>query len=138
MNVLIACIEVLLATCFGGMVFFPSVVAPIVFRVLDDRAGRVFLRTLFPRYYLFIIVLSALGAGGLVAAGAIPEAVALGVIVLSTGWVRQSLVPKMNAARDASLDGDPKQKARFGRLHGISMSINAVQMLAILVVMVRV
>ena len=48
----------------GGMVFFPSVVAPRVFRVLEpDDAGR-FLRALFPAYYLYLIITAdRLGTG---------------------------------------------------------------------------
>ena len=104
----------------GGMVFFPSVVAPSVFASLDaDKAGA-FLRSMFPRYYAFMIIASLIAA---VALYAIPTAVLLmSLIAVSTLWVRQSLMPSINLARDEGREGDFKKK------HLISVAINMVQL----------
>ena len=90
----------------GGMVFFPSVVAPVVFMYLPEAQAAIFLRAMFPRYYVFMIVLSLAGSvmyqlseGAVVSVAAL---VCLGV-GLSTLWVRQGLLPRINAARDAQL-----------------------------------
>ena len=44
---------------------------------------------------------------------------------------RQILMPAINAARDAGA------KLRFDRLHGLSVALNMVQLVAVIVVLVR-
>ena len=46
----------------GAMLFFPSVVAPVVFTSLPETQAGLFLRAMFPRYYGFMIVLSLVSA----------------------------------------------------------------------------
>ena len=127
--------QVLVATLFGGMVFFPSIVAPVVFRALDEAGARAFLRALFPRYYAFIIGLSALWAGTLAGGFRWAECGWLAAVALSTLWVRQVLMPRINDARDASLTGDEDAQKRFDRGHKLSVRINMVQMVGALVVL---
>ncbi|MEM1031206.1 MAG: DUF4149 domain-containing protein [Myxococcota bacterium] len=123
------------ASLFGGMVFFPSVVAPMVFRVLDtDAAGR-FLRALFPRYYTFMIATSGLGAAFAGIAGRWRDAVILLLVALSTLAVRQLLVPAINRWRDAGRAGDDAAARRFERGHRLSVGINMIQLVAVLVVL---
>ena len=52
----------LLAFLLGGMIFFPTVVAPTIFKSLDTLHAGLFLRKLFPSYYVFIIVVSGFAA----------------------------------------------------------------------------
>ena len=122
----------------GGMLFFPIVVAPVVFTSLPEvEAGR-FLRSMFPCYYLFMITLSALAFAlyqvgvGLVLS--VPATVCFGV-ALSTLWVRQSLVPRINDARDAQLAGDATAGTRFDRGHKLSVTINMLQLVGLLVIL---
>lgn len=134
-NVAATMAEVMTATLFGGMVFFPSVVAPVVFKVLDAEHARAFLRALFPRYYGFIIVTATFAA-----ILWIPVAwLAAGVLLAVAGAtlvVRQRLVPQINAWRDAGLAGDAAAMRRFDSGHKLSVRINIVQMLAVLGVLV--
>jgi len=122
----------------GGMLFFPIVVAPIVFTSLPEVEAGHFLRSMFPRYYLFMITLSALAFAlyqvgvGLVLS--VPATVCFGV-VLSTLWVRQSLVPRINDARDAQLAGDATAGTRFDRGHKLSVTINMLQLVGLLVIL---
>ena len=127
--------QLIIATLFGGMVFFPSVVAPVVFRALDEGGARKFLRALFPRYYTFMIGLSVVGAAALGIAMRWPEAGWMVFVALSTLWVRQWLMPRINDARDASLTGDDEASARFKKGHTLSVQINMVQMVGVLVVL---
>jgi len=127
--------QVIVATLFGGMVFFPSIVAPVVFRALDEAGARTFLRTLFPRYYAFIIGLSAVATCTLCGTMRWPEAGWMAAVALSTLWVRQVLMPKINDARDASLSGDAEAKTRFDKGHKLSVRINMIQMVGVLVVL---
>ena len=122
----------------GGMLFFPIVVAPIVFTSLPEVEAGHFLRSMFPRYYLFMITLSALAFAlyqvgvGLVLS--VPATVCFGV-ALSTLWVRQSLVPRINDARDAQLAGDATAGTRFDRGHKLSVTINMLQLVRLLVIL---
>lgn len=122
----------------GGMVFFPIVVAPIVFTSLPEVEAGQFLRSMFPRYYLFMIVFSVLAfvfyqtASG--PALDLSATVCL-LVALSTLWVRQSLVPRINNARDAQLSGDSEAGARFDRGHKLSVTINMVQLVGLVVIL---
>jgi len=122
----------------GGMLFFPIVVAPVVFTSLPEVEAGHFLRSMFPRYYLFMITLSALAFAlyqvgvGLVLS--VPATVCFGV-ALSTLWVRQSLVPRINDARDAQLSGDATAGTRFDRGHKLSVTINMLQLVGLLVIL---
>jgi hypothetical protein len=115
----------------GGMLFFPIVVAPVVLMALPEAQAGIFLRAMFPRYYVFMIVLSLvasamyqLSEGAVVSVAAL---VCLGV-GLSTLWVRQGLLPRINAARDAQLAGDANAGEAFDRGHKLSVAINIVQL----------
>jgi len=112
---------------FGGMVFFPAVVAPRVFKVLDaETAGR-FLRNLFPAYYAFLIITGAICAFALMALAS-PWAWAAWIIAASALGVRALLVPRINAWRDADLAGEAGAKAKFDAGHRASVLINFVQL----------
>lgn len=111
---------ILTATLFGGMVFFSFGFAPVLFAQLPMEKARPLLRGTFPHYYLAIIGLSALCAifaylvhpvaGGLLAA-----------ICVSTIYARQILMHQINAATDRN------DKATFGKLHGLSVVIQLIQ-----------
>lgn len=116
---------------FGAMVFFPSVVAPNVFKALSEDDGGAFLRRLFPSYYVFIIVFSALTA----ALSYTQPIVAIGFacVAISTLMVRQLLVPKLNAWRDEGKAGDAAALKRFDSGHRLSVIINLLQMVFVII-----
>ena len=118
-----------IAILLGGMIFFPSVVAPTVFKSLDQGSAGQFLRRLFPAYYIFIIVTSLIGAGLLLSKPTL--AAVLFIVTASTLLVRQALVPKINAWRDRELAGDEAAAARFNAGHRASVIINLAQLAAI-------
>lgn len=116
---------------FGAMVFFPSVVAPNVFRALDEDAGGAFLRRLFPAYYIFIIVLSGLTAVFAISRPII--AVGFAIVAISTVLVRQMLVPRLNEWRDQAKAGDQSAQKRFDGGHRFSVIVNLTQMVFVLI-----
>jgi len=126
----------LVATTLGAMLFFAAGVAPTVFQALPaDHAG-LFLRKLFPRYYLALIIGS--GLAGLLWLGT--QLWAAGVclgIAASTLWVRQSLVPRINQLRDEELAGNEAAGAQFATLHRLSVIINMVQLAALIILLIR-
>jgi len=115
----------------GAMLFFPSVVAPVVFTSLPEAQAGAFLRSMFPRYYGFMIALSLIAAllfwvaNGESAEQAASVCLFVGV---STLWVRQWLLPRINTARDAQLAGDAEAGRRFDRDHKLSVGINLLQL----------
>jgi hypothetical protein len=46
-------------------------------------------------------------------------------------------MPQINAARDRQFAGDLAAKAQFGRLHGLSVGLNMIQLLAAAYVLYR-
>lgn len=122
----------------GGMLFFPIVVAPIVFTSLPEADAGHFLRSMFPRYYLFMVVLSAVGFALYQGEAGLEmnlSATVCLLIVLSTLWVRQSLVPRINDARDAQLAGDAAAGTQFDRGHKLSVAINMLQMIGLVAIL---
>ena len=123
--------NVLVLMLLGAMLFFPSVVAPVVFTSLPEAQAGAFLRSMFPRYYSFMIALSLIAALlFLVATDESAEQAAMVCLFVgvSTLWVRQWLLPRINAARDAQLAGDAEAGRRFDRDHKLSVGINLLQL----------
>ena len=115
----------------GAMLFFPSVVAPVVFTSLPEAQAGAFLRSMFPRYYAFMIALSLIAAL-LFLVGSNQSAFLATLVCLfvgvSTLWVRQWLLPRINVARDAQLAGNVEAGRRFDRDLKLSVGINMVQL----------
>jgi len=124
------------ALLLGGMAFFAAVLAPLVFTALPaDAAGR-FVRRLFPAYYVWIIASAAVAALALLPLR-LPDALGLGLVAASTLWLRQGLMPRINALSDAAQAGDSAAKAGFARAHRLSVLVNVAQMLVALAVLLR-
>ena len=124
------------AATLGAMLFFAVGVAPTVFQALPIQEAGLFLRKLFPRDYLALIVGSGV-AGGLWISSAPMAAAVCWLIAGSTLWIRQSLVPRINQLRDAELAGDAAAGARFATLHRVSVIINMVQLLALVALLLK-
>ena len=124
------------AATLGAMLFFAMGVAPTVFQALPIEQAALFLRKLFPRYYLALIMGS--GVAGCLWIRSAPLAAAVcWLIALSTLWIRQSLVPRINQLRDAEIAGDAAAGTRFATLHRMSVIINMVQLLALVVLLLK-
>jgi hypothetical protein len=126
-----------LAVLLGGMVFFASVMAPLVFtRLPAAEAGR-FIRAVFPWYYLFVLINAAVAAVAL-----LPRwlAVVMAVVAGMTVWLRWWLMPRINGWSDAAqaprdAPGDAAAagvaKRRFDQGHRASVLLNMLQMLLV-------
>ena len=104
------------------MIFFPVVVATSVFKVLDEEHSSKFLRIFFPKYYLFGLILSAIG---LILSIMQNHALALSVfifLIISFLFSKQILMPIINKAKDEN------KEERFNKLHKFSVLINFIQM----------
>ena len=119
----------------GSILFLSFAVAPIIFRVLDKESGARFVRALFPRYYAWGVVSSAVALPCLVCGSlSFPElrgpmvgvqaaliAAGLGIML----YCGNTLTPAINQARDEG----PGSADRFERLHKRSVILNAVALL---------
>ena len=104
------------------MIFFPIVVATSVFKVLDEKQSSKFLRIFFPKYYLFGLILSAIG---LILSIMQDNDLALSVfifLIISFLFSKQILMPIINKAKDEN------KEERFNKLHKFSVLINFIQM----------
>ena len=113
----------------GFMIFFPTVVAPTIFKILDDKNSGIFLRSFFPKYYLFGIIS---GSFGLIISMYLRDLISvLTLILIITGFIfsRQVLMPSINQARDKINNKNLIYKVKFERLHMISVIINFLQII---------
>ncbi|MEL6511133.1 MAG: DUF4149 domain-containing protein [Pseudomonadota bacterium] len=108
------------AMLFGGMTFFSFGFAPVLFKQLPMDKVRPLLRGTFPYYYLAVIGMSAVATAAVLAVSG-RATIVLGVILIATIYVRQILMPQINAATDR--DDQPM----FKRLHGLSVVIQIIQ-----------
>ena len=130
---------VAVAGVFGGMAFFAFVYAPLVFIKLGTETGGRFIREVFPVYYVAMGATSVAAAVLLAFASATrgADSLAMACIGIVFFLARFVLLPAINRNRDAGQAGDLEAKRRFDALHRASVVVNAVQMLAVLVVLVR-
>ena len=124
-----------LALLLGGMVFFAAVVAPLVFTKLPPSQSGPFIRAVFPAYYLYVLVASAIAALALATRW---DGAVMAVVAALTIWLRQGLMPHINRLSDAAQSGDLKAKRRFDMAHRMSVVLNLAQIIAAGVVLARV
>jgi hypothetical protein len=117
------------ALLLGAMVFFAAIVAPVTFTALDAPNAARHTRATFPRYYLYLAVLAGVAALAALAVGRMPDAALMGAVAASTVLLRQVLMPRLNAWRDAELAGDAAAGKKFSQGHKASVAINLAQML---------
>ena len=131
-----------LALWVGGMSVFTFVVTPVIFRTQTrDSAGKI-VGALFPVYFRFCLVVTAAAlvaraASGRAFAGARQLAGTLLVVfcLAIVSYHTFGLAPRMAAVRETvvSVEAAPKEdpaRREFSRLHGISMTLNLVVILA--------
>ena len=116
-------IFILVSIWSGVIIFFSAVVAPTVFKSLEEREAGVFLRAFFPKYYIFGIVL---GIASVVILMFMPISAiltyAIVAMTLLTVLGRMS-IPIINNARDS---GDV---AGFKKYHLISVMMNVITLI---------
>ena len=120
--------DLIVAANTGIMVFFTVAVAPTIFVVLPQEWASAYVRSFFPKYYLFLGVTTAGAAalaGALLVQGCL-VAVAL-VFFLSRFW----LTPQVNRARDNH------QSRLFKQLHTLSVALNVLQLAVFVWILVK-
>ena len=111
------------ALLFGGLVLYSFGFAAFLFTALPAETAGPTIRRAFPHFYLFVIAGAALSAAFLIPTDPLSAAI-MAAIALTTIPTRQILMPAINAATDAG------NKRRFGMLHGLSVGITLIHIVA--------
>ena len=111
----------LLALLIGSMIFFMAVVSPSVFATLSTNASSKFLRTIFPRMFLFGFIIALLSLILSYISGNNLNSILLVIVALSFIINRNYLTPKINNFRDKELEGDDKASSYFKYMHLLSV-----------------
>ena len=114
-------LNLLLAVLIGSMVFFMAVVSPSVFTTLSTNASSKFLRTIFPRMFLFGFIIAFLSLILNYISGNILNSILLIIAAMSFIINRNYLTPKINDFRDKELEGDKKASLSFKYMHLLSV-----------------
>ena len=111
----------LLAVLTGSMIFFMAVVSPSVFTTLSTNASSKFLRTIFPRMFLFGFIIALLSLILSYISGNNLNSILLVIVAVSFIINRNYLTPKINNLRDKELEGDQKASSNFKYMHLLSV-----------------
>ena len=120
----------------GFMIFFPIVVAPSVFKNFNEKQSSVFLRSFFPRYYLFGIIITLIGMFISALEKDLIIIFSFSLIFLGFLFSRQYLTPLINKAKDEIIKSDDLSKVKFERLHRFSVIINILQIFVCIIILI--
>ena len=119
--------DLIVAANVGIMLFFSVAVAPSIFVVLPQEWASAYVRSFFPKYYLFLGLTTAAAA----ALSATPTMrIGLAVCAFLFFFSRFWLTPRVNRARDE------KQAQTFKTLHFLSVALNMLQLVFFIWVLV--
>ena len=128
-NFIYPLIKFLIPFLLGSLVFFSFIVAPNTFKNLDSNNARKFIRSIFPKLYLWSLIISFVITILFLANN---HLFAFIFFFVSLGYLfsRQFLMKEINKTSD-SLDKSIKLKKKFQRLHSLSVLIFVTQILLI-------
>jgi hypothetical protein len=119
----------------GSIIFFSFFVAPIVFKILEQKKAGEVIGIIFPRYYMIgyvsgVLVLMALllnGPAGL-------KWCAWGIMMVGTAIAGLVVNPKAKTLKERLKDSPAIEKSalevRFKTLHSLSVKLNAMVLFA--------
>ena len=119
----------LIPLLLGGLIFFSALVAPSVFTSLDEKNARVFLRSIFPKLYLFAGIFSLFISLILFFINNFLSFIFF-IITIGYFYSRQFLMLKINEA------SDQKNQKEFKKLHRFSVLIFIVQILLMILIFI--
>ena len=111
----------LVTILIGSMIFFMAVVSPSVFATLSTNASSKFLRTIFPRMFLFGFIIALFSLILSYISGNNLNSILLVIVAVSFIINRNYLTPKINNLRDKELEGDQKASSNFKYMHLFSV-----------------
>ena len=122
----------------GFIALFVVVIAPSIFKSLEAKDAGTLLRRLFPRMFLYGMVLT-LAAAGTAILGA-QYNLALVSLVSAAGFGVNAFIiaPSINKARDELENDEHVSTKKFAWLHTASVSIFAAQFLASVICLIMI
>ena len=111
----------LVTILIGSMIFFMAVVSPSIFTTLSTNASSKFLRTIFPRMFLFGFIIALFSLILSYISGNNLNSILLLIVAVSFIINRNYLTPKINNFRDKELEGDDKASSNFKYMHLLSV-----------------
>ena len=130
-------INYLSAALAGTMIFFVSVISPTVFKTLSNEYSSKFLRSVFPRMFLFGFILSFLSAIVSFYSGYFLEFYFLTIVSILFLINRNLITPKINFYRDREIEGDEKAKKYFKLLHLLSVIFFIINFVIIILLLLK-
>ena len=120
-------VKFLIPFLLGSLIFFSALVAPSVFKSLDEKNARLFIRSIFPKLYLYSGVLSLSISLALIFINSFLSFIFF-MITLGYFYSRQFLMVKINNA------SDQKNEKEFKKLHRFSVLIFITQILLMILI----
>ena len=118
------------------MIFFSAVVSPSVFASLNSKGSSRFLRTIFPRMFLFGFIISLIALILTILSNDLFNSIVLVIIGLSFLINRNYLTPLINNFRDQELEGDSKAAKNFKMMHLLSVLLFMINFFLLILVIV--
>jgi hypothetical protein len=113
----------------GSMIFFTTVVSPTTFQTLNNKDSSNFLRSIFPKLFLFGFIISILSLLISLFNDNLIVTILLTFVTLSFLYNRNFLTPLINKFRDLELTGDKVAKKKFKLMHFLSVFLFIVNFL---------
>ena len=135
-NLILVTINFLVPFLIGSLIFFSIVVAPNVFISLDEKNARKFIRSIFPKLYLWAFLISITITLLIFSHGIIYSVIFL---IISSGFLfsRLFLVKWINEVSDIK-QKTSKQIKKFKTLHSLSVLIFISQIICMAIVYFKV
>ena len=118
------------------MIFFTTVVSPSVFASLNNNGSSKFLRTIFPRMFLFGFLISLIGIILTFISSDFYNSIILAIIALSFIINRNYLTPMINNFRDQELEGNKVAAKKFKVMHLFSVLLFVINFFLLILVIV--
>ena len=124
--------DFLIPILIGSKIFFSLVVAPTTFQTLNEQNARKFIRNIFPKLYIWCLVVSLIITFSLLSINIFHSFI---FFLIATGYFysRQFLMVKINKVSDISKKLEIHKK-QFSKLHNLSVLIFITQLIAMIII----
>ena len=124
--------DFLIPILIGSKIFFSLIVAPNTFQSLNEQNARKFIRTIFPKLYLWCLAVSLIITFSLLSLNIFHSFI---FFLITTGYFysREFLMIKINKVSDIIKKKDIHKK-QFSNLHNFSVLIFVTQLIAMIVI----
>ena len=120
-NYLLLIVKTMIPFLLGSHFFFSIVVAPNAFQNLDKKNSRIFIRSIFPKLYLWSMLFSLIMSLCLIRLN-IFYSILFFVIFLGYAYSKYFLIKRINKVSNAN-SKKKSEKKKFQKLHRLSVLI---------------